>query len=371
MPNLPGGTILKSRSVTYAPVGGVPMSNSAWQLQFGSHDVNGNPIAAVATVVKPLFAASSPHLLSFQFAEDSLGSICAPSHTVTGSTSNAISQSESPEALSLLDSGYTLVYPDYEGPYSEYAAGTVEGQITLDGIRAALHFTQLGLSATTPVGMWGYSGGAIATAWASTLESSYAPELNIVAIAHGGTPAVLEGVANNIDTDTVANEAFFSLVLTAILGINRAYPTFATPMLNAKGVAAAQSLANSCGTLSPLSSTPSGTIPDYTTVSNPFSAPNVLAVLPLIDLPQAKKSPSAPSIFVYHSQLDELIPIADGGDAIVPPWCAAGSHITYYRGVTGDHAAFEVTMAPIVVAYFEAIANGIAPVFPLGSTTCN
>jgi hypothetical protein len=370
MPNLPGGTILRSRSVTFAPTGGVPMPNSAWQIQFASRDVNGNPIAAVATVVKPLVAASSPRLLSFQFAEDSLGSICAPSHTVTGSTSNAISQSESPEALPLLDTGYTLVYPDYEGPYSEYAAGTVEGQITLDGIRAALHFTQLGLSATTPVGMWGYSGGAIATAWASSLEATYAPELKIVAIAHGGTPAVLQGVANNIDTDTASNAAFFSLVLTAILGINRAYPTFATPMLNAKGIAAAQSLANTCGTLSPLSSV-SGTIPDYTTVSDPFSAPNVLAVLPLIDLPQTGKTPIAPSIFIYHSQLDELIPIADGGDAIVPPWCAAGSHITYYRGVSADHAAFEVTMAPIVEAYFEAIANGASPVYPPGSTTCN
>ena len=40
--------------------------------------------------------------------------------------------------------------------------------------------------------MWGYSGGAISTGWAGALLSTYAPELNVVGAAHGGTPASLQ-----------------------------------------------------------------------------------------------------------------------------------------------------------------------------------
>ena len=35
----------------------------------------------------------------------------------------------------------------------------------------------------TPTGMLGYSGGSIATEWASELAPSYAPELNIIGAA--------------------------------------------------------------------------------------------------------------------------------------------------------------------------------------------
>ena len=61
----------------------------------------------------------------------------------------------------------------------------------LDSIRATLAFSTLQLSKGVKVGLWGYSGGAIAMGWASALKPSYAPELNIVGAAHGGTPANL------------------------------------------------------------------------------------------------------------------------------------------------------------------------------------
>ena len=54
-PCLPPGTILDSRMIPFSPVGGVPMpQHLAWHLKFVSADTFGRPIAAVATVVKPM-----------------------------------------------------------------------------------------------------------------------------------------------------------------------------------------------------------------------------------------------------------------------------------------------------------------------------
>lgn len=83
---------------------------------------------------------------------------------------------------------YVLV-PDHQGPRSAFMAGFEEGYTTLDGIRAGLNY--LGLSSHLPIGLIGYSGGGHATAWASLLVDSYAPDLTTVAAAYGGTPVDL------------------------------------------------------------------------------------------------------------------------------------------------------------------------------------
>src|SRR4029079_18044116 len=59
------------------------------------------------------------------------------------------------------------------------------GYRILDGLRAALRSDMLGLSATAPIGLWGYSGGGLATAWAAEVSGAYAPELNIVGAVLG------------------------------------------------------------------------------------------------------------------------------------------------------------------------------------------
>ena len=45
--------------------------------------------------------------------------------------------------------------------------------------------TRSGLSPSAPVGLWGYSGGGLATAWAAEMSGDYAPELNIVGAVLG------------------------------------------------------------------------------------------------------------------------------------------------------------------------------------------
>jgi hypothetical protein len=372
LPDVPSGTILKSRSVTFAPQFGKPRDNAAWQLQFLSHDVNGQPIVAIATVVKPMVPATGTMpLLAYQYAEDALASRCAPSHSLTGSVADPVSQEEAGNALQGLDLGWTLVFPDHEGPDSAYAAGRIAGQITLDSIRAALSFQALGLSANTPVAMWGYSGGAIATAWAASLQHSYAPELNIVAVASGGTPADLIGVAKNADTSRLTNTLFFNLVLSAIIGINRAYPDLVTPILNDEGHAAAEAMKDGClGSTAGTAPIPRGHFADYTTTPDPFDSAGAQEVAPLITLPQVGETPIADT-FVYHSSQDDLIPVT-GVDAMVNAWCGAGSHVSYYRTAGGGHALFSLTSVPAALAYLVGRLNG-APedVLPDGTQTCN
>ena len=73
-----------------------------------------------------------------------------------------------------VDAGFYVVVADYEGEQFDEAAGQEEGYATLDGIRAAE--SRLGLSAgSTPVALVGFSGGAIATDYATELAPKYAP----------------------------------------------------------------------------------------------------------------------------------------------------------------------------------------------------
>lgn len=147
----------------------------------------GNPIAAVATVVRPREDSTDRPLLAHQVIENSLGSIYAPSHIFAGGTDNDSNEGFNQYLTGLTDNGWALVLPDHEGPLSAYLAPVAGAHVTLDAIRAALNFPPLGLTEQSPIGLGGYSSGAVATAWAASLQQSYARELNIVGVAIGGT----------------------------------------------------------------------------------------------------------------------------------------------------------------------------------------
>ncbi len=87
---------------------------------------------------------------------------------------------------------WAISIPDNEGTDGHWGAPREPGYCTLDGIRAALSFDPLGLEASTPVGLWGYSGGGLATSWAAEMAPNYAPDINLVGAALGspiGDPA--------------------------------------------------------------------------------------------------------------------------------------------------------------------------------------
>lgn len=177
------GTILRTRTIAFADGGSnTPMNTT--QLLYVTTDELGCRTVSVVTVFQPLDgSASTPtRLFSYQTSYDALGAQCDPSYTLKAGT-----EGETDFIRGNVAAGYTVVMADYEGEDAAYGAGQLSGYETLDAIQAAERW--LGVpEVSTPVGMLGYSGGAVATEFASELAPTYAPHLDIVGVAEGGIP---------------------------------------------------------------------------------------------------------------------------------------------------------------------------------------
>lgn len=340
----PGTTISSQRVTIPAPV---PVR--AWQLTYASTDAKGKPETGIATVLVPL--APYPHgkrpLLSYQNAEDSLHTKCAPSATLRNGT-----EKELPLIAMGLAKGWAVVVSDYEGPQSQYGAGHQAGHFVLDAIRATLRFKEAGL-AGAPVGLWGYSGGGLASAWAAELQPSYAPELTLAGVAEGGVPPDFAAVARQID-----GGPFAGLFFAVAIGLDRAYPEMdMESILNDKGKKMVADMGDKCvgeiaaqGAFHRLS--------EYTTVPDALALPRMQRVLAINHLNQ--HAPTAP-IFDYHAIFDELIPIA-GDDAMVATYCEQGVTVQHYRDPASEHSTLAVTGAPLAVKYLaDRFAGKPAP----------
>jgi hypothetical protein len=180
------GTILRTRTIAFA--GGranTPVKTT--QLLYVTTDQLGCRTVSAVTVFQPLNEpASTPtRLFSYQTSYDALGAQCDPSYTLEAGT-----EGETGFIGDNVAAGYTVVVADYEGEDAAYGVGQQSGYETLDAIRAAERW--LGVpEVSTPVGMLGYSGGAVATEFASELAPAYAPRLDIVGVAEGGIPVDL------------------------------------------------------------------------------------------------------------------------------------------------------------------------------------
>lgn len=372
------GTILKFRPITYQPAG-VALPNSAWQLQYVTHDGNGRPLAAVTTVIRPLVptAYGHPVLVSFQDAYDSLGASCTPSHTATGSNANSTNTAETLEFMPTLQAlGWTIVIPDYEGPHHAFGAGPLSAKATLDSIRAALNFQPLGLSQDTPVALWGYSGGAYASTWAAALHPSYAPDIHLAGVVAGGTPVDLfDVIRRKENTDT------FNFLFTLVMGIAREDPALLPPaLLTERGAKAVAALRDACvGVPAAGTSITAARMSDYVAADDPYSTPGFQAIMPKVTLLGSSLRPAA-DVFLYHETNDELVPV-EGADALAAQWCAAGVPLNYYHsnyGIvttytpTGIHTSGAAAGTPAAIAYLAGrFANSPMPVTPPGSVRCN
>jgi hypothetical protein len=335
------GTALRSRPVSVAIFGAIPERVRAWQLLYRTTDTQGRAEATVATVLEPVGAApAGPRpLVSFQEAEDSLGSQCAPSYQLLqgAPSTNGVEQLELTLIDGLLARGWAVVDPDYEGPTNAYAAGIQAARATLDGIRAAERFGPAGLNGSrTPVAMWGYSGGALATSWASEQQPRYAPELNIKGVAEGGVPADIGNAARKLNKGL-----FAGYFLAGIIGISRQYPALArllTRILTPQGKAAAQEAGTMCNSQI-VNTFAFKDVTKYTNAPDPLSLPVARQVTAADSL--SKHRPRAP-LYIYHAVSDELLPSSDV-DRVVAQYCREGVNVTYTRDLASEHIVLAVT----------------------------
>lgn len=337
------GVVLRSRAVTATALS-IPLPAQAAQLLYRTTDAQGHAIAEVATVLVPLapwLGAGPRPMVSYQTAEDSVDSRCAPSYALRAGlpaiTSNA--ESETTVITSLLARGWAVVTSDYQGPTSNFLAGPQEGRGVLDGIRAARSYGLGGTGARTPVGLWGYSGGAFATAWAIQQQPSYAPELSFVGSALGGIPAEPEPAMRVIDGGFGAG-----LVMGGLIGLERAHPGAGLgDLFTPAGQAALDAGSRDC-TLDLIARYAFTPLRNFTISPSPFDDPRLRTVLAANSPLGHGSAPRAP-VYSYHAETDELVPVAVA-DHLVASYCAAGTPVENVRYPLGEHNQTLLSGAP-------------------------
>jgi hypothetical protein len=237
---IPPGTVLKERPVTIV-ISGSQRPFSALQVLYRTSGELGQPTVTVATVIRPTAASPTLRLISYQTFYDALGAQCDPSYTLRGGNpSYSDAQDDALLMENYLAAGDTVVTADYEGEDLEWTAGQESGWDTLDAIRAAEH--ALGVPASTPVGLVGYSGGSIATEWASELAPTYAPELHLVGAAEGGIPVDYAHNLNYIN----GTPGWSGIIPGTIVALTRAFHARLSPYLSAYGRKLAAEAAHAC-----------------------------------------------------------------------------------------------------------------------------
>jgi alpha-beta hydrolase superfamily lysophospholipase len=183
------GAVLRSRDVELAFMGLVRQKFSATQLLYRTTNLNGAPQVAVTTVVVPTERASAGPLpiVSYQCAIDAVAGRCFPSYALRRGAKaiGSFAQFEFLLVAAALAEGWAVSVPDHEGTTGVWGAPFEPGYHVLDGVRAAINHDSLGLTPESPTGLWGYSGGGLATAWAAEVQGAYAPELNVVGAVLG------------------------------------------------------------------------------------------------------------------------------------------------------------------------------------------
>ncbi len=236
------GTVVAKRSVMLSIGTVTPALVPATQLLYRTQNQLRQPTVTVTTVANPLGVSTG--IVAYLSFYDALGGKCSPSYTLRGGNPGADNQqlatTESGLVASLVAQGYAVTVPDFEGTRLHWVAGQESGWNTLDGIRATERF--LGAKKSTPVGLFGYSGGSIAGEWAAELAPGYAPELNLVGAALGGLPVHL---AHNLKYVNGSDD--WSGVIPAVLvALGRAFDLPVAKFESAYGRKVSRQVAHQC-----------------------------------------------------------------------------------------------------------------------------
>lgn len=353
------GAVIASRKVT-AIAYVLPVPATTWQVKYRTNDAHGEPTATVTTLMVPLtrWTGAGPRpLLSYQTAEDGVGDQCAPSYVLrAGLISSGFNNSAAEAGLMLggLVNGWAVTVPDYEGPDSQFLAGRLEGQAVLDGIRASLAFAPAALADDAPVGIWGYSGGAFATSIAGQLEPTYAPEINLRAIALGGVVAEIRATI-----DKFSGSAVGGAVAMGVNGPMRAFPEYdLAQYLSDAGKRKVAAAADDCIT-DAVARYPFLSMKDLEAFPRALDTPAVANLLHANSPLGIAGTPSAP-VYEYHALFDQLAPIGPARQ-LLRRYCAAGATVQQATHLLGEHLSVVVTGAPGALAFLKDRFAGKAP----------
>lgn len=347
------GTIVRTRLVQLALLGLIPQRGLvARQLAYASTDLHGVPELSVTTVLVPKDhdPAKPQRVIAYQCAIDAVSDRCFPSYALRRGARawGALPQFELMLMADLLRRGYVLAVADHEGRSGAFAAPREPGHRVLDGLRAALSCPELGLDEETPIGVFGYSGGGMASAWAAEMAPTYAPELNLVG-AVLGSPVGDPGEAF-LKLNGGLNAGLPALVVS---GLQRIYPDLAQIVSEHASVEGRRRL-DALLEMSTVEAVVRYAFDDFDDYLEPPLA-DVLAEPAMLhlfnDLRLGKQAPTCP-LLVVQAVHDQIIDVVDV-DSQVERYVAAGTEVRYVRDRLSEHISLMVIGLPEMLSWLE------------------
>jgi alpha-beta hydrolase superfamily lysophospholipase len=344
------GTVLRSRDVELAFLGLIPQRITATQLLYRTTDMHDNPEAAATTVIVP--AERGPEavtpVLSYQCAIDAVTSRCFPSYALRrrALATGSVAQFEFLLIAAAVAEGWAVSVPDHEGRKGMWGAPYEPGYHVLDGLRAALSTERLGLSPTAPIGLWGYSGGGLASAWAAEMCGSYAPELNIVGAVLGSPVGDLGHTFRRLNGSHMAGLP--ALVVAALADIYPELNEVIQEHVNEEGKTLLQRLhkMTTAEAVVRMFKKDMGDMLDAP-LEQILDTPEVQHVFDEIKLGAAVPSPPVLIVQAVH---DLLISVEDIDD-LAATYSAGGASVTYHRDMFSEHLLLHPMSAPMTLRW--------------------
>jgi hypothetical protein len=344
------GTVLRSRDVELAFLGLIPQPVKATQLLYRTMDMHGAPEATVTTVIVPanLGAEQSCPLLSYQCAIDAMSSRCFPSYALRRKAKalGSLAQLELLLITAAIAEGWAVSIPDHEGRQGLWGAPYEPGYRVLDGIRAALSSERSGISPAAPIGLWGYSGGGLASAWAAEMCGEYAPELDIVGAVLGSPVGDLGHTFRRLNGSFLAG-----LPALVVAALAHAYPDLDRVIkehTNDEGRALLSGL-EKMTTVGAVFRMAGKNMDDYLDepLEDILSTPEVTHVFDNIKLGSAVP---APPVLIVQAVHDYLIDVHDI-DELADAYSAGGANVTYHRDAFNEHICLHPLSAPMTLRW--------------------
>jgi pimeloyl-ACP methyl ester carboxylesterase len=179
-PNIPTtpGALIRSEPFTR----NVPAGAEAWRILYTTTNHDASPAVASALVLAAKNRPAGPRpVIAWTHGTVGADPACGPSVMVSpypfDPTIPALEQ--------VIEQGWIFVYTDYvglgtKGPHP-YLIGEGEARSALDGVRAAKQLDEVSMQDQTIV--WGHSQGGHAALWTGMIAPTYAPDVNVAAIA--------------------------------------------------------------------------------------------------------------------------------------------------------------------------------------------
>lgn len=250
---------------------------------------------------------------------------------------------------SFLRRGFVVSIADHEGRPGTFGAPREPGHRVLDGVRAALACPSVGLPTDTPVGLLGYSGGGLATAWAAEMAPSYAPELDVVG-AVLGSPVGDPGVAFT----KLNGGPYAGLPALVVAGLRHVYPGLASVVRQHATLEGMRRLRR-LEKLTTLGATLRYAFDDFddyldSPLADVLATPEVLELFD--DLRLGKHAPTCP-VLVMQSRSDQIVDVREV-DELVDAYVDGDAEVLYVRDRISEHLSLALIGFPLSVGWLES-----------------